>query len=455
MKRKNLLLQAAIFLFFWAAVCDTYAQDKPVFTIANVDIQARDYIVLERDRMELSREDILDEQGLAFRFKTAPDPFTKMLKDKFSASTLEKLETYQVGTQPDNGLLNDLIHDLNQLIEGPSLYDESVFKAQFEQMQGVRQLPVGIQKSVEEHSRGALVNRPLIDYVYFKSLLIKKYQNTLFKLLDEEFKAYDQFDYRNPDEINLFQNIKTRAEVGMGTDTAALAQLNLVGYDEGELLRDATSGDNMEQLKLKGADYMVFATMSPYISGGLTSLMTKGAILLQLTYIDIETREVYTLTVGETSPIPLSQNASQSGPVSVEEVDEAYRKLAKSAAHALEISFGENNQKAIDLLTELRFMDIDIKALERPKKMELMVQVFGGVLSAVGVAHIAGVFGTANASPYGKANFLSAFSMHSGFFLVYAMNGPKFMKPFMKIKRNSLQRQYRHLTGNDVPALYK
>jgi hypothetical protein len=434
------------------------AQDKPVFTLINLDMESYPYVMLERDRMKLNREDITDYTYLASTFKSHSDPLTEHLYKPLPQSVKSALEKYQLGADPSDQLKDAIIDGLNTLIEGPMLYDEQVMRSYFKATEGVDvdnpvdRLPATIARRIEKNEFGAYVNRPIIDYFY--GFGIKKYRSTLFEQLNTEFKRYDQLDYREPDAIEALQVFKAQAEIDGVRDTLTYRAKSVIGYDENEIIRATADPEVIEGLRQKGADYLVFATLSGYAPSGLTGIVAKGALVLQLNYINVETRELFTLSVGVESPIALSKSlGGQGSKTDPQSIDQAYQGLALSAAHALKVSFGENNQKAIDILTELRMLDTEIKAMKPPKSIGLYLQVMAWGLTAYSTASLAGAFGTVKGSPYGKANLLTSIGFHGGLTWLYIIYAPKFMKPFMKIKRGRLKRQYRRITGNDVPAV--
>jgi hypothetical protein len=416
------------------------------------------YVMLEKSRMQIKDEDISDYAYLASTFKEHVDPLTEHLYSRLPEGLKNELQNYAVRSEPGETLKVELVSGLNMLANGPLLYDEQVFQSYYEFTEGsapenpLVRLPSTIQERIQEGEQGTYVNRPILDYFY--GFGIDKYRSLLFEQLDKEFRNYDALDYRAPGELEAFQLFKAQSEVSGVRDTLTYRARSVVGYDQNEIIRATADPEILDQLRLKGADYLVFATMSTLAPSGLTGIVAKGAIVLQLTYLDVETREMFSLSVGTPSPIAMAKSLGGQGSKTEQSaIDQAYINLATQAAHGLQVSFGEDNQKAIDILTELRMLDTEIKGMKPPAGISLYLQIMAWGLTAYSTANMAGVFGTGKASPYGKANLLTSIGFHGGLTWLYIMYAPKLMKPFLKIKRGRLKRQYRRITGNDVPAM--
>lgn len=110
----------------------------------------------------LTANSLLNPKSLIEKLKNENNPLIKHLRSRFDANTNKLLNSYAIGTQPDQALLNTLVKDINdRLIENNSLYDETAFK----QVKLSKDIKTLAKQSLEPNNQ-ALLNRMLLESAF-------------------------------------------------------------------------------------------------------------------------------------------------------------------------------------------------------------------------------------------------------------------------------------------------
>jgi len=109
----------------------------------------------------LNVEDLRNPDSLAYKLGHAHDPLSRYLKEHFSPRTQQRLAEYDGSRPPSAGLRTAIVDELNQLLQGPSLFREERFR-------GIR-LTGEIQRLIEQELQGESLirlNRLLLEAAY-------------------------------------------------------------------------------------------------------------------------------------------------------------------------------------------------------------------------------------------------------------------------------------------------
>lgn len=207
-------------------------------------------------------------------------------------------------------------------------------------------------------------------------------------------------------------------------------------------LRGLSAQEMTEVPLLQQIDFLVFPTLSSYKSASITNFLGQGAVVLEMNFFNINTRQVYSTVVGGPAIID-STNAQQ-----------ILKQLAADAVLSLEQTYQFEDPKAFKVLNEVRFLDIDLTAREVPGTVGIFTKVMGVGLTAYAAANLLGAFGTGNLSPYGRADLLSTVGVYGGTFWAYSSFATTLERPFMKSQRRKLRREFRKITGSSLPDMY-
>jgi CRISPR-associated protein (TIGR03986 family) len=106
-------------------------------------------------------EDLKNPAKLATKLKDPQDTVSRYLHEQFSTDTIELLNDYNGSSSPSKSLRETLVHELNRLLQGPSLYDKERFKEV--------KLTDATSKLIEQNPQGLdliRLNRSLLEDTY-------------------------------------------------------------------------------------------------------------------------------------------------------------------------------------------------------------------------------------------------------------------------------------------------
>lgn len=83
--------------------------------------------LMEPPALQLNRRNLLDPAGLCNRLLAAKDPAARLLRDRMKPAVRDALESWQGKGEPPEGLVDEILKELNHLIHEQTFYDEKAF----------------------------------------------------------------------------------------------------------------------------------------------------------------------------------------------------------------------------------------------------------------------------------------------------------------------------------------
>jgi len=207
----------------------------------------------------LAPSEVQQPKQLLVSLRKADDPLSQYLAGRLSPETREALREYDPLTPPPPSLVEEVVADLNDAIEGPLLYDEPRF--------------AGVELSPSTRVRAAgnptgeslvLVNRRLIDEAY--PAAIRTFSGV------KQLPRLDVFGWK----LDLFDAAQLAGSLLVVVGAAILLYL-FFRTNLGAAMR--ATGDNPDMIRALGVNVENMIVFGLAISNGLIAL--SGAILAQ------------------------------------------------------------------------------------------------------------------------------------------------------------------------------
>jgi hypothetical protein len=121
------------------------------------------------DIEEFTQDAVIDPFGLVVKLRDGSDPISQFIRSRLSPLTLELLRRYEPTKPQIKPLLEPLLHDLNQIVRGPWLYDDPSYapRQSAEKDAGKLKRPTGEKATVA-------ANRSLLENAYPTEFLGRK-----------------------------------------------------------------------------------------------------------------------------------------------------------------------------------------------------------------------------------------------------------------------------------------
>jgi hypothetical protein len=126
---------------------------------------------------ELTRQSLKDPFGLIAKLQQPQDPLSQFISGKLTQVTTSLLQDYDPAQPHIEPILQPLVEDLNQIVTGPSIYEE----ARFAHVSLSRQQIKNLKRLSQEPAKTVAYNRWLIDKAYPDEILEERLSEIPFR----------------------------------------------------------------------------------------------------------------------------------------------------------------------------------------------------------------------------------------------------------------------------------